>query len=813
MTGRTAARRAGFGTRKLLVVLFALSVFGVGAVMGGGWFVWSRYAGEIPDPGALAQYQPSLVTRVYDANDALVAEYFVEKRILTPLDKIPHNLVMATIAVEDAHFFEHHGINFEGIVRAMFANLMAGRVVQGGSSITQQVAKQIFLSSERTFTRKIKEAILSLELERRYTKEEILEVYLNHIYYGHGAYGVEAAAQVYFGKSVGELSLAQMAMIAGLPKAPTNYTPFRHPERALDRRRHCLNRMVDVGAITAEQGDAAAAEPFNLAPLQKPLNRAPWFTELVRRDLEKTYGADTLYRGGLTVRTTLDLTLQEAAQTAMIEGLEATDKRLGYRGPLGKIDRAKGETPAWDTLNPKEDDLGRTIEPYVVGARVKGVVTAVDKEGATIDIEGVVGRAAAASMAWAHKADPDQNALWAAKMEDPRTILSPGDLVEVRIDAIEKVKTRGADGVSADGRRYVLSLDQTPGVQGALVAIDPRSGAVRALVGGYDPQQSSFNRATQALRQPGSSFKPIIYTAALANGFTPASVVIDAPIIYDRALNEYAGWKPMNFEQKFFGPTTLREAVTHSRNVVTIKVLEKIGVKTAIEYARRFGVETPLDDNLGLALGASPVRVIDMVAAYGTLANGGFRYDPMMVVAVEGPDGKVVESHEPTGEQVIDPAPAYLMANIMKSVVDEGTASSLGQTFDRPLAGKTGTTNNYNDAWFIGFTPDLACGVWVGRDDNTPLGRSETGSRAAIPIWERFMKTAVKGRAPLDFTPPPQVVFVRVDKKTGQPTRAADGSAFFEAFIDGTEPTFGRPATVGDGEGEDAPAPAPTPAP
>lgn len=760
-------------------------ILGFGAAVGGSWFLYQKYAADLPDGAALKDYHPSLVTRVYDANDLLIAEYFVENRILTPLAAIPENLIQATIAVEDAHFFEHHGLNVEGIVRAMFANLKAGRVVQGGSSITQQVAKQLFLSSERTFSRKIKEAFLSIELERRYTKEQILEVYLNHIYYGHGAYGVEAAAQTYFGKSVTQLTLPEMAMIAGLPKAPTNYSPYNDPERAMGRRAHCLNRMVAVGVVTDSQAEEAKITPFNLVGRKKPLNKAPWFTEHVRRSVEKKYGAEALYRGGLTIRTTVDLALQEAAQRAVRAGLDENDKRLGYRGPVGHVE--EGETPNWETLNPSRDDLGASIDRYALGNRLTGLVTAVDTEGATITFADADGYIPLVEMQWAHPVDTDKNARWASNVKDATTVVRPGDLVEVAV--LEEAPS--PNPVAPPRPFYKLALDQTPIIQGALMAIDPRTGHVTAMVGGYDAEASEFNRATQAVRQPGSSFKPIIYTAALDNGFSPATVVIDAPIIYDKALTDFAGWKPMNFEQKFFGPTTIREAVTHSRNVVTIKVLEKIGVGTAIRYARKFGVATPLDKNLGLALGASPVRLVDMVTAYGTLANNGFRNEPLFVRSVEGPDGAVLEKNDPVGEQVIDPSTAFLMTNIMRGVVEEGTAAKIGHAFDRPIAGKTGTTNNYNDAWFIGYTPDLACGVWVGRDDNTPLGRSETGSRTAIPLWKRFMTEALEKRPAYDFVPTDRIVFARVDKKTGLPTRDVGENAIFEAFLDGTQPAPG----------------------
>ena len=764
----------------LVVFISSIILIVIASGVGTGYYFFKKYSKGLPDVAVLRNYKPSLVTRVLDVNDELAAEYFVEKRILVKLDNIPVMLRLATLAVEDTAFYEHHGLNLEGIVRAFLANMKAGRVVQGGSSITQQLAKTLLLSPERTMDRKIREAVLSIRIDSEYSKDEILEIYLNQIYYGHGAYGVQAAAQTYFDKDMNELTLGEMAMMVGLPKAPSNYSPYRHMERALQRRNHTFDRMVAEGVITREQMDEAINEPVELVGLKKPINNAPWFTEHVRRYLEKNYGADKLYRAGLVVRTTLDLALQEQADEAMRYGLERTDKRLGYRGPVNSLNFADGEQPDWNMLNPDRAEVENADDYYVPGLKLKGYALAVKKDMAEIGFEDAVGYIALKELDWAHPADPEKNTRWVEKIKDARVVLRAGDIVEVKI----------LEGGRDEQGALPLALEQTPVVQGALLAIDPKNGYVRAMVGGYDPETSKFNRSVQALRQPGSSFKPFIYSAALDKGYNPASIIIDSPIIFNKAVTEFQGWKPVNFEKKFYGPTTLRTAVTKSRNIVTIKLLNKIGAKYAADYARRFGITSPLDVNLGLALGASPVSLYEMVYAYGALANGGMAPEPVFITSIQSSEGDILEQNEPSAIEAISPSTAFLMANIMKNVVKEGTARSVGKKFDRPIAGKTGTTNNYIDAWFIGFTPDIVCGVWVGNDDNTPMGKRETGSRVAIPLWSRFMEKAFETIPASDFAAPSDIIFTRINKRTGRPTRVADKSSIFEAFVDGEQPAL-----------------------
>lgn len=772
-------KRKGRKRGRILSFLFWSSVvfifFAVAAGIGG-FFAYKKLAADLPDISALRVYKPSQVSQLYDDKGDLAAEFYVEKRIVVTLDSIPERLVHATIAVEDAHFFEHHGLDIEGMARAMVANLRAGRVVQGGSSITQQVAKALLLSPERTLKRKVKEAVLSVMIDRVYSKYEILEIYLNHIYYGHGAYGVEAAAQMYFGKHMAELTLAESAMLAGLPKAPNNYSPVRFPDKAKARREHVLNRMLAVGYIDQQQYDEAVKEPFNLAEQQKPVNRAQWFAEHVRRYLEKKYGAELLYQGGLRIDTTLDLSAQAAADEAMRWGLEQDDQRLGYRGPFGHLNLEANEKPNWAKLNPKKDENGYEVKLYQPGGVMRGVVTAVEKGKVAVAFETGGGIIPLDKMNWAHKVNVNRDSMYAPKIEDARKVLKRGDIVEVRL--LDTAKN-GA---------YPLALHQTPGVQGALILMDTKTGYVRAMVGGYDAESTKFNRAVQSLRQPGSSFKPVIYSAAFESGITPATVIEDAPVTVDPALTGFKEWKPMNFEEKFFGPTTIREAVTFSRNIVTIKVLMQIGVTKVVEQARKLGIESPLDPILSLALGSSPVTVLEMARAYATLADHGLRPEPMFIKQVTDSDGKVLEKNEPKTEQTITPAIAFLMANVMKNVVREGTAKAVS-AMGRPIAGKTGTTNNFADAWFNGFTPDLVCTVWVGRDNNEPIGRKETGGRAAIPIWMRFMEKVLKDQPVTDFSPPEGIMFARIDKKTGLLTDSTGEDSLFEAFIDGTQPT------------------------
>jgi len=775
-SGKKAYRKKRFRRWKFLAgLVFFFAVAGFAGLA----YLYNTVSANIPDVMGLKNYSPSLITTIYDINSRRIAQFYVEKRILKSLNEIPLLARQASIAIEDDNFYNHHGIDFAGIARAAWVDLKAGAIVQGGSTITQQVAKLIFLTQERTFKRKFRELLLALQIERYFTKDEILEIYLNQIYYGHGAYGIEAASQMYFGKSADELTLGEMALLAGLPKAPSHFSPFKNPTGAIRRRNIVIGRMEKLGYITPRQATQARNEQLRLAPKVQVTNLAPYFAEHVRRQIEKEYGATKLYHEGLNIYTTLDLDWQEKAQTALRKGIETTDRRLGYRGPAGWVNPA--EEIDWDEINPSLGRLPKS-ERFKPGKIFRAVVQHVGKEEIFFSINGDLQEIGKDGFGWAHPADTKKDGRWAKKIRDARTIgLNEGDIIEVR--AVKNPKSGGI--------RYHLA--QTPTVQGALLGIDYTTGAVRAMVGGYDFQQSSFNRAIQARRQPGSSFKPIIYAAAIDKGLTAASVIIDAPLIFEDEIGEFKNWKPVNFTHKFFGPTTVREAVTHSRNIVTIKVLRHIGVPYAAEYAKRIGIHSPLDRNLSLALGTSSVTLREMVSTYGVFANGGVRNEPYFIERIENSAGQTIAEHTPAPSQVMPPDTAYIINSIMQSVVQEGTGKKV-KVIGVPAGGKTGTTNDFLDTWFIGFTPGMVCGVWVGKDREEVLGKNETGSRAAAPIWLDFMKEVVQVTPNIPFTPPKDVVFVRTDKKTGALAMPDNPNSIFEVFKETDIPQSYEPA-------------------
>lgn len=648
------------GTLIALLILVAL----MGSIIG---MVLAHLRG-LPKISELEVYKPSLITRIYADDGEVVAQFYAEKRILAPLADVPKLLQDAIIAVEDARFYRHFGVDLHGIARAVWANIRAGKVVEGGSTITQQLAKRLFLTNARTLSRKIKEILLALQIEHRYSKEEILGLYLNQVYFGHGAYGAEAAANTYFGKHVRGLNLAECTMLAGLPSAPSKYSPYRNPEEAKRKQAIVLRRMVEEGYITQVHAQEAKDFPLELKERMPSENEAPYFVEYVRQILEVKYGSDAIYKGGLHIYTTLDLGMQKAAQRALREGLERIDKTFGYK-PKGKA-----ETEA---------------------------------------------------------------------------------------------------------------IEQVPEVQGALVAIEPQTGYIKAMVGGYDFSLSPFNRAVQAHRQPGSGFKPFIYTTAIDNGFPPTYIIMDSPVIFT-----YHGedWIPINYDKEFHGPTTLRTGLAYSRNVVTVRLLNKIGVSNVIEYAHRMGIKSPLRYELSLALGASEVTPIEMASAYGVLANQGIKCEPMAIKYVKDSQGNLLEENIPQEEVVLDSNTAYVMTNLLEGAVRDGTgwrARALG----RPVAAKTGTTNECSDAWFIGFTPELVCCVYVGFDKKRSLGEDMTGSRVAGPIWVQFIKDALTGKPVKDFIVPDGVVFRQVDAQSGLLATKDCTNVITEVFIKGTEPT------------------------
>jgi penicillin-binding protein 1A len=750
LTKRTAPSRRRWLRRLLTVVGFA-GVFLLAAAGTGAYLVYQHFTEAMPDINLLKSYQPSLITTVYADDETPVTQFFVERRVLIPLERIPARLKEATLAVEDARFYTHDGIDLIGIARAAWSNMQAGEVVEGASTITQQVAKMLFLTHRKTLERKMREVILANRMERLLSKDEILEIYLNQTYYGHGAYGVEAAANVYFGKNVGDLTLDEAALIAGLPKAPTAYSPYNAPDRTMRRRAHVLRRMVETGYIAAEEEGQAQAVPLRLRPRQETTVKAPYFIEHVRRYLEEQYGSTLLYRGGMKVYTALDLSLQEAAEAALRKGLIKNDQRRGYRGPLGHLSFSRGEQIDWERVRqipwPEEQP-----SPATSAKRIKAVVVGLDERRVQIRWEGGEGVIPLEAMLWAYPPNPDSDS-------EKRRVRRPSDALKAGDVILADITDPGGQG-----KKTQLALAQEPIVQGALVALEPYTGYIRALVGGYDFGRSQFNRATQAIRQPGSAFKPIIYATAVQKGFSPARVLVDAPIVYEQSDGKI--WKPSNYDGTFWGPITLAEALAHSRNIIAIKLLEAVGVKNVVEYAKRLGIRSPMSPTLALGLGASGLTPLELTTAYNVFASQGVRHDAVAVKWVEDAEGRVLEKYTALGERVMSEQQAFVMTSMLQGVVQRGTGTR-AKALGRPVAGKTGTTNDFIDAWFIGYSPSLVAGVWVGIDDREPLGSKETGGRAALPIWIEFMQQALEQTPLQDFIAPPHIRLVRIHPRTG----------------------------------------------
>lgn len=721
-----------------------------------GFGTYLYITGTLPKLDTLNDYRPNIVSTVYSDEGREIGEFFLEKRVVVPYSRIPKVLINAFVSAEDGRFFEHKGISLVAILRAAVKNIEAGGVVQGGSTITQQVAKAMLLSPERKLLRKIKEAILAYRMEKKFSKEDILTLYLNHIYLGEGAYGVEAASMTYFGKHVEQITLPEAALLAGLTSSPSRHSPVSHFEKAKERQGYVLQRMLEEGYITQDEEREALNEIMTLRN-KEDINRhlAPYFTEHIRRYISGKYGDDVLYHDGLKIYTQLNIKMQESAEKAVVEGVKEIDKRQGFRGP------AKRLTPEEADLFTSKLSAAIAKSPLEVGKTIEGIVEKVDNKGrfVSVRIGEIRARLDFVEMAWAAPYVP-----------------KTGDLLLVQVKSLNP-KTG----------EIRVTLDQEPEVQGALVAIDPYTGYVKALVGGYDYKKTEFNRVIQSRRQPGSSFKPIIYAAALDKGYTPASIIVDSPVIFEQAL-EGQTWKPKNYDAIFYGPTTFREALIHSRNVVSIKILKEIGIDYLTDYARRLGINSPMNRDLSLALGSSGVSLLELTSAYGVFAAQGDKADPVFITKIVDRDGKVLEENYPVVINVLSKGTAYVMTNLMEGVVQSGTGQGV-KVLGRPAAGKTGTTNDLSDAWFMGFTPDLVAGTWVGYDHMKPLGRAETGGRAAAPIWLKFMQGAVEGTPVKGFPVPDDVVFVKIDKETGLLATAKTKETVFECFKEGTAPT------------------------
>ncbi len=755
---------------------FIVAIMGAMASAG----VYLYLSKNLPKIISLTQYHPPIITTVYSDDGRTIAEFFEERRIIKPLEEMPLELINAFIAAEDSRFYKHKGIDFYSILRAFFKNLEAGTIVQGGSTITQQVTKSFLLTPQKTYTRKIKEAILAYRIDKAFNKKEILYLYLNQIYLGHGAYGVEAAADNYFGKSITDLNLAECAILAGLPQAPSKYSPFRHPERAKQRQIYVLNRMVAEGYITRTQ----AAEAINTEVEIKPrrnlyIEEIPYYTEQIRRYVEEKYGREVLYTQGLKIYTAANIEMQKIAQEETEKGLFELDKRQGFRGPLKKLAPEEIETFS-KTVQSELDE-----NPLEVGQIIKGVVIKVDdkNKAVTVRIGNSLGKIALADMDWARQPDIEV-AYYEVKLKRPGEALQTGDVIWVK--AKEKIE---------DSEQWQLALEQEPVAQAALMCIEAETGFVKAIVGGRDFRDSQFNRAIQSRRQPGSAFKPLIYAAALDKHYeeeperlyTAASVIIDSPIVFEDEERDFT-WKPKNYKERFFGPTLMRDALAKSRNVVTIKILQDIGIDYAIEYANKLGISSDLSKDLSIALGSSGVSLLELTKAYSVFANRGYLMEPVFITKIEDRDGNVLEEMAPERIKVIEETTAYLMTHLLEGVVKHGTGWRV-KALNRPVAGKTGTTNNLFDAWFMGYTPQYITGTWVGFDDEAPLGKSETGSRAASPIWLGFMQRILADKPPKIFEVPEGVVFTQIDAETGLLPIPESKETVFVCFKEGTEPT------------------------
>ena len=735
------ARRLGF-------VLYGLILLTVLAGAGAAGFIYYRYIKDLPDFTAIKEYRPPVVSRIYARDGRLLGEFYAERRIEVPYSRLPRHLVLAFVAAEDARFFEHPGVDVFGIVRAFVRNLEAGEIVQGGSTITQQVVKRILLSSEKSFARKIKEAVLAYRIDNYLTKEEILELYLNNIFLGHGAYGVEAAGQEFFGKHVEELNLAESALLAGIPKAPSRYSPILNPRNAKDRQAYVLRRMAEVGFVSREEAQQALSQALILKP-----NRSGWikecgyFTEHVRGILEDRFGKDRVMELGLRVYTTADVSLHRVAQESIKEGIETLVKRNGYKGPSRHL-RGKELTES----QARRVDYFKKYPPRK-GQLVTALVTGVDRRSRAVQIKlgeygGIIQPPG--------KSD--------RLVSYTYSVLRPGD--EVRVRLIDKNRAK----------IWTAQLEPAPTVQGALMSMELESGKVRVLIGGKDFYDSSFNRAVQARRQPGSAFKPIIYAAAIERGYGPGSILYDEPLSLPGGRPGQI-WAPQNYDHTFNGPIPLATALAKSRNVPAVRMMMALGVPAVTQMAKTLGIASPIYPNYSSALGASEVTLLELTRAYSVFPNRGRLAEPVFIERIEDRDGRVLYEARPIKTQVISPEGADTMTQLLLGVVERGTATRV-RVLQRPMGGKTGTTNRTRDAWFIGFTPSLITGVWVGMDDERSLGPKETGSQAAAPIYISYMKEALKGQ-PVEQFPALAVRTQTAAVEEGYDEEAADGEELF----------------------------------
>jgi len=714
----------------LLVLVSAL----VGATVG----LLLVYSTDLPQVNQLEHYRPSSITELYDDQGRTIGSFALQRRVVATYDDYPPVMRQALISIEDKDFYRHWGINVWRIAGAAYRDIRSGGRVQGASTLTMQLARNLFLSPDRSFHRKIQEALLAVQIERRFTKPQIFTLYANQIYLGHGVYGFEAASQFYFSKPAKKLTLDEAALLAGLPKSPTYYSPITHPDHALKRRNLVINSMLEDGEITAQQATVARDQPVQLNLAHDPDSLAPYFVEEIRRYLEGKYGSDQVHEGGLRVYTSLDMDLQRFANRALFDGLAAYERRHGWRGRLqnvltGDVTLANYQHPDWES------------DPEV-NSYVHALVTAVTPASASVRFGRYSATFTAADAAWTRKR--------------LSAIVKPGDIAYVKVLAL-----------NADGKARV-GLEEDSGVQGALVAIDNASGEIKAMVGGRDFNLSKFNRATQALRQVGSSFKPYVYTAAIDRGATPDDTILDAPISFPMPTGP--AYEPHNYDEKFEGTITLRRALAQSRNIPALKLADNLGIKIVIDYAHRFGITSNIPPYLPVALGAVEVTPIEQTSAFSVFPNDGVHITPRYITKVTDYEGRTLEENFPDVRDAVSARTARTMTAMLREVVLHGTGIA-ASTLKYPLAGKTGTTNNFTDAWFVGFSPSITCGVWVGYDEKKFLGARETGARAALPIWIDFMKAALAGKDPGEFQPPPDAAPSAPPQKVDTPDTAPAG--------------------------------------
>jgi len=715
---------------RLLIGLLVL----VSALLGATAGLLLVYSTDLPQVEQLEHYRPGAITQLYDTQGRIIGSFALQRRVVASYDDYPPVLRDALISIEDKNFYRHWGINVWRIAGAAYRDLLSAGKMQGASTLTMQLARNLFLSPDRSWHRKIQEAMLAIQIERRFTKPQIFTLYANQIYLGHGVYGFEAASQFYFSKPANQLTLDEAALLAGLPKSPSYYSPINHPDHAIKRRNLVINAMLEDGKITAGPATDGRNKPLELKLQHDSNSLAPYFTEDIRRYLENKYGSDQVHQGGLRVYTSLDMDLQRAANQAVLDGLAAYERRHGWKGHLENI---LSKTVTLDNYQHSDWD----DEPQVNGY-VHALVTAISPASAAIKF----GRYTSAIS--------QSEAVWTARK--PQSILKVGDIVYVKVLSLgPKPKIR-------------VSLEQDSGAQGALVALDNSTGEIKAMAGGRDFNLSKFNRATQALRQVGSSFKPYVYTAAIDQGAKPDDTIMDGPVTFQTASGPYV---PHNYDEKFEGSITLRRALAQSRNIPALQLAQNLGIKNVIDYAHRFGITSNIPAYLPVALGAAEVTLLEQTSAYSVFPNDGVRVNPRYITKVTDYEGRVLEEDFAEVKDVISMNTARIMTSMLRDVVLHGTAIS-ATVMKYPLAGKTGTTNNSTDAWFVGFSPSITCGVWMGFDEKKSLGPKETGAHAALPIWMDFMKIALAGKEPGEFAPPPELPPSPVGQKVDTPDLA-----------------------------------------